>query len=98
MNKPFSESKNSGLCLSDCLSTISCHQTSFVPQETSWPVLLTTNTFLTFVEPLSASSTAPLSAKAAPLRYPPSAVITRVASASWILEKSASAEKPPKTT
>ncbi|CAB4542394.1 unannotated protein [freshwater metagenome] len=58
----------------------------------------TTKTFSTFVAPLSASSTAGLSANAAPFLKPPSEVITNFASASWIRDKSASAEKPPKTT
>jgi hypothetical protein len=48
--------------------------------------------------PASASSTAGLSALGAPRRKPPSAVMTSLASASSIRERSASAEKPPNTT
>jgi hypothetical protein len=46
----------------------------------------------------TASSTVGLSADGLPRRYPPSEVITSLASASWMRVDSASTEKPPKTT
>ena len=99
MNSGCSLSKNSGVCDLLWQLTISCHQISRSEfQAVSWPVRFTTNTFSTLCLPFNASSTAGFSANADPLRKPPSAVITNLASASWIRDKSASAENPPKTT
>ena len=98
MNSGCSLSKGCATCSGFWRSKASCHQTSRSLQAVSWPVRLTTKTFLTFVLLFKASSTTGFNAKAAPLRKPPSAVITKVASASKILARSESAEKPPKTT
>ena len=46
----------------------------------------------------SASSAIRLSGTTWPRRYPPSAVMTATASASFTRSRNASAEKPPKTT
>ena len=94
-----SESCGSAVCWSDCRSTRSCHQWSRPSVHgVSCPVRRTTSTLFTSGVSVSASSTAGLSALAAPRRYPPSAVITSVAAQSMIRLRSASAEKPPKTT
>ena len=98
MNKGCSESKLSAVCSDDWRSTMSCHQMSRSLQAVSCLVRATTNTFSTLCSPLRASSTAGFNAKGAPFLNPPSAVITNFASASWIRDKSASAENPPKTT
>ena len=99
MKSGCSLSKNSGVCDLLWRLTISCHQISRSEfHAVSWLVRFTTNTLETLCEPFNASSTAGFNANAAPLRNPPSAVITNFASASWIRDKSASAENPPKTT
>ena len=77
----------------------SCHQTSRPScQSTSWPVCCTTSTCSTLGQCSTASSTAGLSAIAEPRRYWPSAVMTSLACASSIRERSASAANPPNTT
>ncbi len=55
-------------------------------------------TFSTVVISGSAWSTLAFSGTAAPLRQPPSQVMTTFAPASFIRSRSASAEKPPNTT
>jgi len=47
---------------------------------------------------VSAASTFAFRGTTAPRRYPPSAVMTTVAAASFIRSRTASAEKPPNTT
>ncbi len=99
MNSGCSASNASGVCSGDCPSTASCHHLSRESsQATSWPVRRTTSTCSTIPARSTASSTAGLSADGLPRRYPPSAVMTTRASASWIRVARASEEKPPKTT
>ncbi len=99
MNSGCSASNASGVCSADWRSTSSCHHTSRSAfQATSCPVRRTTSTCSTLSTRAIASSTAGLSADGLPRRKPPSAVMTTLASASWIRVASASAEKPPKTT
>ncbi len=62
------------------------------------PVRRTTTTFSTEGASRSASSTLAFKGTTAPRRKPPSAVTTRVACASFIRSRKASALKPPNTT
>jgi hypothetical protein len=61
-------------------------------------VRFSTTQCFTVGQSLIASSTLAFSGNVEPLRYPPSAVITALASQSLMRSRSASAEKPPNTT
>ena len=99
MNSGCSESKASGVCWSDWSSTSSCHHRSRPSvHSTSVSVRLTTSTCSMLGVFATASSTAAFSGAGLPRRYWPSAVITSLACASSMRERSASAEKPPNTT
>ena len=99
MNSGCSAGNASGSCSVDWPSTSSCHHTSLSPQAMSMPVRLTTRTCsIGLPSVATASSTAAFNDTADPRRYWPSAVMISRASASAILVRSASAEKPPKMT
>ena len=77
----------------------SCHQWSRPAViGTASPVRRTTTTLRMVGTPATAASTFAFSGTIAPRRWPPSAVTSTVASASFMRSRSASAEKPPKTT
>ena len=84
--------------LSSTPSKASCHQTSISFQATSWPVRLSTIEVFMVEQCVNASSAISFSGVTLAPRNPPSAVTSRLQSASFILAARAAAEKPANTT